>query len=90
MFASDELDRILAAAQAGRRLPSVSAAVFHRGEIVWSRAIGLADVERGEAATSEHAYRIGSSKRLPTGFASPRVASAVSNSVSSATTAAPS
>jgi hypothetical protein len=60
MFASDELDRIVAAAQAERRLPSVSAAVFHRGEIVWSRAIGLADVGRGGAATSDHAYRIGS------------------------------
>jgi len=60
MFASDELDRILAAAQAERRLPSVSVAVFHRGEIVWSRAIGLADVERRDGATPEHAYRIGS------------------------------
>ena len=60
MFASDELDRILAATQAERRPPSVSVAVFHRGEIVWSRALGLADVERREGATPEHAYRIGS------------------------------
>ncbi len=55
-----ELDRILAAAQAERRLPSVSAAAVRDGELVWRRAVGLADVERGEQATPEHAYRIGS------------------------------
>ncbi len=60
MFPSDELDRLVAAAQAERRLPSVSAAVFHHDEVVWSRAIGLADVERGEPASPQHAYRIGS------------------------------
>jgi len=60
MFASDELDRLVTAAQAERRLPSLSAAVFHGGEVVWTRAIGLADLERGEQASPEHAYRIGS------------------------------
>src|SRR5690348_14587060 len=60
MFASDELDRLVAAAQAERRLPSISAAVFRKGEVVWTRAIGLADVERGEEASPDHAYRIGS------------------------------
>ncbi len=56
----EELDRILAAAQSERRLPSVGAAVFRDGEVVWQRAIGLADVERGEAASPDHSYRIGS------------------------------
>jgi CubicO group peptidase (beta-lactamase class C family) len=60
MFASDELDRLVGAAQAERRLPSLSAAVFHRGEVVWARAIGLADVEGREEASPQHAYRIGS------------------------------
>jgi CubicO group peptidase (beta-lactamase class C family) len=55
-----ELDRILAEAQAARRLPSVSAAVFRDGKVIWRRAIGLADVARAEPASSEHAYRIGS------------------------------
>lgn len=55
-----ELDRIIATAQAERRLPSVSAAVFRDGDVIWQRAIGLADVERGEEASPEHAYRIGS------------------------------
>jgi CubicO group peptidase (beta-lactamase class C family) len=64
MSASDELqgelDLIVAAAQAERRLPSVSAAVFRDGEVIWRQAIGLADVESGEEAAPEHAYRIGS------------------------------
>jgi len=55
-----ELDAILAAAQAERRLPSVSAAAVRDGEVLWSRALGLADAERGETATPQHAYRIGS------------------------------
>ncbi len=60
MFASDTLDRLAGEAQAERRLPSLNAAVFQRGEVVWARAIGLADVERGEQISEQHAYRIGS------------------------------
>jgi len=60
MFASDELERLVATAQAERRLPSIIAAVFRKGEIVWTCAIGLADVEQRENATPQHAYRIGS------------------------------
>jgi CubicO group peptidase (beta-lactamase class C family) len=56
----DELDALLAAAQAQQRLPAVSAGVFRRSDLLWQRALGLADVERGEAATPEHSYRIGS------------------------------
>ena len=55
-----QLDRILRAAQKERRLPSVSAAVFTEDGVVWSSALGLADVEAGEEATPEHVYRIGS------------------------------
>src|SRR5262249_54212484 len=55
-----ELDAIVASAQAERRLPSLSTAVFRDGEILWRRAIGLADVASGEAATPDHAYRVGS------------------------------
>jgi CubicO group peptidase (beta-lactamase class C family) len=57
---ADALDAIVGAAQAERRLPSVSAAVFRGGEVVWRRAVGVADAESGEEATPEHAYRIGS------------------------------
>ena len=54
------LDRIVATAQAEQRIPSVSAAVFRDGEVLWRSALGIADIARNEAATTEHAYRIGS------------------------------
>ena len=46
--------------QARSRLPSLSAAVFRHGEVVWSEAVGLADVEAGTGARPETQYRIGS------------------------------
>jgi CubicO group peptidase (beta-lactamase class C family) len=55
-----ELDDLLAAAQAEERMPAVAACVFRDGDVVWQRALGLADVEAGEEATVEHAFRIGS------------------------------
>ncbi|MFN8222416.1 MAG: serine hydrolase domain-containing protein [Gaiellales bacterium] len=51
--------QLLAAAQA-ERVPSLSASVFREGEVVWREAIGLADVERDERATTAHRYRVGS------------------------------
>jgi CubicO group peptidase (beta-lactamase class C family) len=56
----DELDRQLAAAQAEQRMPAVSALAFRGGDLLWQRALGLADVERDEPATADHAFRIGS------------------------------
>jgi len=41
-------------------MPSVSAAVFRDGDVLWRSALGLADVDANEPATSDHAYRIGS------------------------------
>jgi CubicO group peptidase (beta-lactamase class C family) len=55
-----ELDHLLASAQAQQRMPSVSACVFRDGEVVWQRALGLADVASGRAATPDDVYRIGS------------------------------
>lgn len=55
-----DLSARLAAAQREFRIPSASAAVFERGQVLWQEAIGLADVERGEPATPAHRYRIGS------------------------------
>lgn len=46
--------------QRDRRLPSVSAAVARRGELLWSEAVGLADVEGGSDATPDTQYRVGS------------------------------
>ena len=55
-----ELSGIVREAQAEHRLPSVSAAAVRDGAIVWSEAVGLADVETGEDATPDHQYRIAS------------------------------
>jgi CubicO group peptidase (beta-lactamase class C family) len=55
-----ELGRIVRAAQAEWRIPSVSAAVFRDKEVVWADALGLADVEAARAATVDTQYRIGS------------------------------
>lgn len=55
-----ELERIVRTAQAENRLPSVSAAAVHEGQIVWTSAVGLADTEAGEESTPDHQYRIAS------------------------------
>jgi CubicO group peptidase (beta-lactamase class C family) len=55
-----ELERIARHRQAERRLPSLSAAVFRRGELLWQGALGLADAERDVAATPDTQYRVGS------------------------------
>jgi CubicO group peptidase (beta-lactamase class C family) len=61
---SEELARALAArlvsAQANSRLPSVNAAVFRDGEVIWSQALGLADVDAAVGATPDTQYRVGS------------------------------
>ena len=46
--------------QAERRLPSVSAAAFRDGEVVWAEALGLANVEEERAATPSTQYAIAS------------------------------
>jgi CubicO group peptidase (beta-lactamase class C family) len=53
------LDRLLQERQADR-LPSVAAAVVHRGEQVWANAVGSADYDEGRDATNDTQYRIGS------------------------------
>jgi CubicO group peptidase (beta-lactamase class C family) len=53
-------ERDLRRTQADGRLPSVAAAVFSRGDVLWSDAVGVADVHAGVDATVEHQYRIGS------------------------------
>ena len=56
----EDFERKLAAAQAEERMPSVSAAVFRAGEVIWEQALGLADVEATREATPQTQYRIGS------------------------------
>jgi CubicO group peptidase (beta-lactamase class C family) len=55
-----ELERLARTRQAERRLPSLGAAVFRRGELLWQEAFGLADADAGVAATTDTQYRVGS------------------------------
>ena len=55
-----ELEASIAAAQAEQRMPSVSAVVFRGDEVLWERALGVADVEGAVDATPDTQYRIGS------------------------------
>jgi CubicO group peptidase (beta-lactamase class C family) len=53
------LDRMLQQRQADR-LPSVAAAVVHKGEQVWANAVGSASYDDDREATPDTQYRIGS------------------------------
>src|SRR5918912_1597462 len=55
-----DFDGIVRRAQAEQRAPSISAAVFRGRELLWSGAVGLADVEAGRGATPETRYPIAS------------------------------
>jgi CubicO group peptidase (beta-lactamase class C family) len=55
-----ELARVVRAAQAEDRAPSISAAAIGNGELVWQDALGLADVEAEHEATTDTQYRVGS------------------------------
>jgi CubicO group peptidase (beta-lactamase class C family) len=58
--APERFRRLVREAQAQGRLPSLSAAVFRSGEIVWDEAIGLADVEQRFEATTDSQYAVAS------------------------------
>jgi CubicO group peptidase (beta-lactamase class C family) len=52
--------RIVGAAQKEGRLPSLIAGVFRSGELSWSSAIGLADVEEGRETTVDTQHPVAS------------------------------
>ncbi|HSL66375.1 MAG TPA: serine hydrolase domain-containing protein [Gaiellaceae bacterium] len=54
------LGALLHRAQAQQRLPGVAAALFRHGELAWSDAVGLADVDAATVATRDTQYRVGS------------------------------
>ena len=58
--ATSAFEALVRNAQAEARLPSLSAAAFRGGELVWQRALGVADAERREEATPEHQYGVAS------------------------------
>ena len=51
------------------RLPSVAAAIVHDQELVWSGAVGMADIDEGRPATSSTLYSICSISKLFTSIA---------------------
>jgi CubicO group peptidase (beta-lactamase class C family) len=58
--APERYRRLVLEAQRAGRLPSVSAAVFRGEELVWSEALGLADVEQGVEASPDTQYAVAS------------------------------
>ena len=56
----ERFSRLLGEAQRDSRLPSVAAAVFRAGEVEWSQAIGLADVEAATEAAVDTQYAVAS------------------------------
>jgi CubicO group peptidase (beta-lactamase class C family) len=52
--------RLALEAQKAGRLPSLVAAVFRGGEVVWSDAVGLADAEEQIEATPDTQYAVAS------------------------------
>jgi CubicO group peptidase (beta-lactamase class C family) len=55
-----DFERIVRRAQAEQRVPSISAAVFRGRDVLWSGAVGLADVAAGREATPDTRYPIAS------------------------------
>ena len=60
MRAPERFRRLALEAQRDGRLPSLSAAVFRDGEVVWNEAIGLADAEERRDATPDTQYAVAS------------------------------
>ena len=57
---SSQLESFIFEKIADSKLPGVSAALVMNDEIVWSRAFGFRDIERGLGATTHSLYCIGS------------------------------
>jgi CubicO group peptidase (beta-lactamase class C family) len=58
--APERFRRLVLEAQSAGRLPSLSAAVFRAGELVWSDAVGVGDVEQRIEATADTQYAVAS------------------------------
>jgi CubicO group peptidase (beta-lactamase class C family) len=58
--APERFRRLVLEAQSQGRLPSLTAAVFRGGEVVWEEAVGLSDVEQRIEATTDSQYAVAS------------------------------
>jgi CubicO group peptidase (beta-lactamase class C family) len=59
----DALERELELLRAKLRIPGMSAAIAEGDRVVWARGFGMANKERGVAATSETIYHLASSSK---------------------------
>ena len=64
----------LRALKEGQAIPGMSVAVAVEGEIVWTEAMGFADLEQSVRATPETRYRLGSVSKLFTAAIAARLA----------------
>src|SRR5439155_3370376 len=55
-----KLDQLIGVEQRDKRYASLAAAVMRDGELIWEKAVGVADVEAGVEATPDTQYRVGS------------------------------
>ena len=67
--AGAKADEILKIIRERTRAPAVSAAISVDGEVVWAGAVGYADLGRLTPASTETAFRIGSSSKAVTSIA---------------------
>lgn len=67
--ASDRAAQYLAEVQSKTGSPAVAVTVAHGGAIVFSRAVGMTDLENRVAATTESVFGIGSVSKVLTGVA---------------------
>ncbi|QTL36443.1 serine hydrolase domain-containing protein [Pseudoalteromonas viridis] len=57
---------ILNTTRVASNAPGISAAIAHRGELVWQGTLGYADIKTKTALTPEHQFRIGSTSKAVT------------------------
>lgn len=61
------LDSAVLAQMAASNTPGVQVAVVYRGEVVYAKAYGVADIETGRAVSNATLFRIGSVTKMMTG-----------------------
>ena len=80
-----ENDRAAAASRIARRLfggapmPALSLAVAAEGKIVWTEALGKANLELDVPATPDHLFRLGSVSKAVTATVAARMVSRLAN-----------
>ncbi len=61
------LDSAVLAQMAANQTPGVQVAVVYRGEVIYAKAYGVADIETGRPVTNATLFRIGSVTKMVTG-----------------------